>query len=325
MRALVVGIGGGGDVAAAYCVAKYLEKLGYEVILGSVVWERLVRDPVPGPIGLEELKGCEMRNYYCIANGDEFAIRKGKEVVPQASKLARAAKVQVLIFDLKKGFEGMLKVFEEAIKDYNVDAVYAVDAGGDVLAKPQDDEVWSPLADALGLAALKEVKVKEKVLAIFGPGCDGELPQEKVLERVAEVWRAGGNKGGFVLSRELAEECLKIINSMDTEASKMAVLAALGEYGEVKIRRGARRLFLNPITATTFFLDAEKVRSELAERVKGTKDINEARKRLNEICVYTELDFEEDLVREGSEDVLKVREEGLKRIRGSCLKRVPSP
>ncbi len=172
---------------------------------------------------------------------------------------------------------------------------------------------------------MKELKVKEKVLAVFGPGCDGELPQEKVLERVAEVWRAGGNKGGFVLSKDLAEDCLKIINSMDTEASKMAVLAALGEYGEVRIRRGARKLFLNPITATTFFLDAEKVESELAERVKGTKDIEEAKERLNEICVYTELDLERDLVLKGSENVLKVREEGLKRIRDSCRGLAPSP
>ncbi len=324
MRALVVGIGGGGDVAAAYCVSLYLRKLGYETIVGSIVWERLIRDPLPGPIGLDELENCEMRAHYCIADGDEYAIRGNKKVVPQATKLASATGLKVLVFDLKKGFEGLIKGLEEAIREYGIEAVYAVDAGGDVLAKPSDDEVWSPLADSLGLAALKELKAKEKVLAVFGPGCDGELPQEKVLERISEVWRKGGNMGGFVLSKTCAEECLRVVNAMDTEASKMAILAALGEYGERRIRRGARRLFLSPITATTFFLDPNVIESEMCEAVKGTKSIEEASLKLNEICVYTELDFERDLVTNESEDFLKVREEGMKRIRERC-RRAPSP
>lgn len=320
-----MGIGGGGDIAAAYCVSRYLKVLGYETILGSIIWERMVRDPVPGPIGLDELKNCEMRGNYCITDGDEYAIRGGKKVVPQASKLARAAKVKVLIFDLKKGFLGMVKGLREAIEDYNIDSIYAVDAGGDVLAHPHDEEVWSPLADAIGLAAIKSLDISEKVLGVFGPGCDGELPQEKVLERIAQVWKEGGNKGGFVIPKDLAQECLNIINYMDTEASKMAILAALGKYGEVKIRRGARKLFLNPVTATTFFLDAEKVKSVLAEKVIGSKDIEEASKMLNEICVYTELDFERDLASKGLNDFLKVRDEGRKRIKELCRGLVLNP
>ena len=317
-KVLVVGIGGGGDVAAAYCVARWVEKVGGEPFLGSIIWERLVRDPLPGPISPEELKGTEkLGEDLWLADGDEVATRAGKEVVPQATELAKATSRKVFLFDLIKGEIGVRRGLEEAIKLTGADLVIAVDAGGDVLAEPEDEEVWSPLADAICLAAVKELKV-ESWLAIYGPGCDGELPPEKVLARIASVWKRGGNKGGFVLSGDDAEACLKVINSMHTEASKMGVLAALGNYGEHKIRRGSRKLFLSPITATTFFLDAQKVYSALAEAVKGTKSLEEANERLKALGVYTELELERDVVRLGGLERVnleEVKRKGLERVR----------
>ncbi|MBS7247079.1 MAG: DUF1152 domain-containing protein, partial [Candidatus Freyarchaeota archaeon] len=44
-KALVLGIGGGGDVLGAFPTGRYLELLGVEVILGGVGWERIVYDP----------------------------------------------------------------------------------------------------------------------------------------------------------------------------------------------------------------------------------------------------------------------------------------
>ena len=48
-RSLVIGIGGGGDVAGALATARFLEFCGLEFVLGGLSWERRVFDPLPGP------------------------------------------------------------------------------------------------------------------------------------------------------------------------------------------------------------------------------------------------------------------------------------
>ena len=64
-RALVIGVGGGGDVVGALAVARFLEFCGLEFFLGGLSWERSVYDPIPGPRKL-----CETRNVRAL---HEFA------------------------------------------------------------------------------------------------------------------------------------------------------------------------------------------------------------------------------------------------------------
>ncbi|HYA27816.1 MAG TPA: DUF1152 domain-containing protein, partial [Acidobacteriota bacterium] len=44
-RALVIGVGGGGDVVGALASARFLEFCGLEFVLGGLSWERNVYDP----------------------------------------------------------------------------------------------------------------------------------------------------------------------------------------------------------------------------------------------------------------------------------------
>src|SRR5262245_42795630 len=55
-RALVIGVGGGGDVVGALAAARFLEFCGLEFVLGGLSWERSVYDPIPGPRSLEEVE-----------------------------------------------------------------------------------------------------------------------------------------------------------------------------------------------------------------------------------------------------------------------------
>src|SRR6185369_6642100 len=55
-RALVVGVGGGGDVVGALVTARFLEFCGVDFRLGGLSWERSVYDPLPGPRALEEVE-----------------------------------------------------------------------------------------------------------------------------------------------------------------------------------------------------------------------------------------------------------------------------
>ncbi len=58
-QALVLGIGGGGDVVGALAVARLCEALGTPFALGGVSWERSAVDPRPGPRPTAEIRGGE--------------------------------------------------------------------------------------------------------------------------------------------------------------------------------------------------------------------------------------------------------------------------
>ena len=55
-QALVIGVGGGGDVVGALASARFLEFCGLRFHLGGLSWERFVYDPVPGPRSLGEIE-----------------------------------------------------------------------------------------------------------------------------------------------------------------------------------------------------------------------------------------------------------------------------
>ncbi|MEJ7875236.1 MAG: DUF1152 domain-containing protein, partial [Solirubrobacterales bacterium] len=58
-RALILGIGGGGDAVGSIAVARALEARGVETVLGGVAWERYPVDPFPGPRGLSDIRGAQ--------------------------------------------------------------------------------------------------------------------------------------------------------------------------------------------------------------------------------------------------------------------------
>ena len=46
-NAVVIGVGGGGDVVGALAAARFIEFCGLPFTLGGLSWERFVYDPVP--------------------------------------------------------------------------------------------------------------------------------------------------------------------------------------------------------------------------------------------------------------------------------------
>src|SRR5438874_863066 len=58
--ALIVALGGGGDIIAAYLLGDLLAKRGLRPVFASLAWERFVKDPPPGPRRPGELTGVEL-------------------------------------------------------------------------------------------------------------------------------------------------------------------------------------------------------------------------------------------------------------------------
>ncbi len=75
-KVLVFGAGGGGDALGAIHLYRRLERIGARPILGSIVWERRVVDPTPGPIPVESIIGSQkIAEHAAIVRGWEYVER----------------------------------------------------------------------------------------------------------------------------------------------------------------------------------------------------------------------------------------------------------
>src|ERR1700712_698745 len=70
-RILVVGIGGGGDVAGALVAAEAARALGTDAVVGGPTWGRRPVDPLPGPRRLDELVDAQPLNAAIALAGPE--------------------------------------------------------------------------------------------------------------------------------------------------------------------------------------------------------------------------------------------------------------
>ncbi len=333
-RALILAIGGGGDVASAAVLAATYRRAGLGALLASIAWERYVNDPVPGPIRLSEIANCvELGEGYAIVSGPSYALRGGRKVVFQAARVAEILGENLYIVDLYGGVAGYAKALKEIAEREGVDVVIGVDVGGDSLAVGYEEGLWSPLADWIGVASLAKLG---GILAVHSPGSDGELSQDYVLRRVDEVALRGGLIWGAFMTREDAELLERMLERVESEASRVPLLAYRGLRGRYSMRMGSRAVDVTLFSTATFFLDARVVAEgvEPLEVLASTKSLEEARRCLNVMGIYTELDLEEDLARLGvdpaqlsGELLVEVRRRGIERLRegahqkyGSCEK-----
>lgn len=150
-RALVVGVGGCGDVVSTIPTARLLERHGVDVILGGVAWERVVVDPQPGPRHFDDIEGIEQLNDTVALATGETQTQDGIEFAE--TQVARHYDEEVVILDLGGGVEGVTTGLDDACAQLDVDLVVGTDAGGDVLAAGDEPGIKSPLTDAFMLAA----------------------------------------------------------------------------------------------------------------------------------------------------------------------------
>ncbi len=286
-KAFLIGVGGGGDVVSTLIVGRFFQLFDVECVHGGVVWERITRDPKPGPRAIDEIENCDRIND-CLAWIDESCKINGlKPIVAQVSEFLGKEVVGV---DITKGELGVRKSIEDFVDSYGIDVVVGVDAGGDSLAKGREENLCSPLADSIMLSALSEFN---SILAVVGFGSDGELSREEIESYLSEVAERGGLLGVSLLMKEDADELLNFVKNVYTEASLIPVLAGTGFKGKRNVW-GRREVEITIINALTFYVDLDVLveLTPLPNAVKGTKSVFEANERLHEIGLKTELDFE---------------------------------
>jgi len=298
-RVAVVGIGGGGDVLGTIPTRNSLRRDKFEVLIGSALWERFIVDPKPGPRSLDELDNIEevLSETVCLAGG-QTRIRGG--AVPQACRLSAKLGEKVLLLDLTKGAKGLAGGIREMADKLGIGFIVGIDVGGDVLATGKEEGLKSPLCDSLVLAALVNSGVKS-IVGVVGLGCDGELKPQELESRLSEIASMGGLLGALGMTQDDVKLMEFLSEGLNTEASKLAVMAAKGVRGSVPIREGTRVAQVSIFSSITFFLDARILyeASELAKVVANSETIDEANEAMHSLGIETELDFERAVERLG--------------------------
>jgi hypothetical protein len=292
-------MGGGGDVVGALGVTDLLDGLGTNWVLGGVSWERSPIDPRPGPRSLDEIRGGRPCGSAAVLT--EGGTRSLDGVEFSESRMAAHLGRPVLLIDISGGPQALATGVAEAAAELDCDAVILLDVGGDVLAHGNEPGLASPLCDAVVLAAgLFLARSTEVIAAVYGPGCDGELTPDEVLERITALQSADALLGAWGLTPHACELVSAAAEVVPTEASLCAVRCARGERGSVPIRGGRRTVELTPLGALTFFFDpaaAAKSAVPLATAVAPAASLEEAHKALTGMGVRTELDLERERAR----------------------------
>jgi hypothetical protein len=292
-------MGGGGDVVGALAVTDLLGDLGTDWVLGGVAWERSPIDPRPGPRSLDEIRGGRPCGSAAVLTEGNTTSLDGVEF--SESRMAAHIGRPVLLLDITVGPQALAAGLAEAAQELGCDAVVLLDVGGDVLAHGDEQGLASPLCDAIVLAAgLFLARSSDVLAAVYGPGCDGELTPDEVLQRITELQAADALLGAWGLTPRACELVTSAAEVVPTEASLNAVRCARGERGSVPIRGGRRTVELTPVGALTFFFDpvaAARSAVPLATAVAPAASLEEAQAALTGMGIRTELDVERERAR----------------------------
>jgi len=294
-RALVIGVGGGGDVVGALAAARFLEFLGLTFTLGGLSWERIVYDPTPGPRKLSETRNVRPIHPFAWMANRESQTATG--VFFAESRMAAALDREVLLVDINGGVKGVVDALETALKQLDADLLVGIDVGGDSLAQGHEPGLRSPLADSIMLAAFAELEQRglRAVWGVFGYGSDGELTTDEIEAALSKLAADGGLLGAWGLTPKIAAELDEVVKTVPTEASAIPLECFRGAWGQGTIRNEQRGVKLTPLTSLTFFVSATKLYATLSRPAQALKDsasLEEANDALHGLGIRTELDFE---------------------------------
>ncbi|ADB58137.1 DUF1152 domain-containing protein [Archaeoglobus profundus] len=286
-RALLIGMGGGGDAVSTLAVAEFFKLFDVECICGGVVWERVTRDKKPGPLSVEEIDDCKSINN-CLAWINARSNYRGLKLI--VAQVAEFLDCEVVGVDITKGERGLTESLKDFIERENVDLVVGVDAGGDSLARGNEKGLHSPLADAIVLASLNKLN---SIVAVVGFGSDGELSRNELELYLSEIARLDGVLGASLITRDFADRIADFVENVYTTASKIPIIASQGYYGKFKVWDKAV-IDVSILNALIFYVKTDVIYrlSELPKAVEGTVSVWVANERLHEIGIKTELDHE---------------------------------
>jgi hypothetical protein len=284
---LLVAAGGGGDALASLLVSHRLLGDGRVPIVVSYSWDRRILDHQPGPRFHEDFRATGRitpRNVEITAHSQLYS-----GGVSSLQLLAEATSARFVLLDPSNGAVGMRQQLIELVEHRAYTSVLLVDVGGDLVATGTEEDLKSPLADALALSSLADFPVPVRA-AIAGPGLDGELAASYVRSRCTGV---GGELSGRLAASDV-EPYFHALAQHPSEATTLLAAAALGMSGRAEIRDSAGLVSLDGGSTDVYLLDgsAALASNHLAQELVTTKSLAEAEAITVALCGRSELDYE---------------------------------
>ncbi|MEV0133992.1 DUF1152 domain-containing protein [Dactylosporangium sp. NPDC050688] len=277
MGTLMIAAGGGDAIAAAALGADpAIDAVG----VATMAWDRLLVDPLPGPRCAADFHGLTRRAGYSVVTV------RTRPIAPAGSTLPRLAgdlDVPIVLLDPTAGAVGMREQLSNAARDLGAETVTLVDVGGDLVGRPGDAGLRSPLADALTAAACTDLPARAW---IAGPGLDGELPEQVVLERL------GDRPPRASLTAEHWKDFLAILSWHPSEATALLAAASLGARGAVEIRGAGLLVPLTDLSPAVYELSLSEVTeiNPLIRPLSESTSLAQAEQRTRDVLGWTELD-----------------------------------
>lgn len=305
-RAILLGIGGGGDIVGTIPTAKLLENFGVGHVMGGLSWERSVIDPVPGPRKFNETRNARKINDTVWYSNHKTTTSTGVKFAE--SRISEIYGKETLLVDVNYGVKEVVNGLLDAAEKLDADLIVGIDVGGDAIAFGNEPGIMSPLADAIMTASLSELEKRiDTIMGVFGFGCDGELTMPELEKSIRKIAKEGGLLGSWGITHETLKELEKVVEIVPTEASRLPVEAAKGIFDRTTIRSGRRSVSLSIISTITFYLSPsvvfEKI-SKPARTVSECRSLAEANEALHKLGLKTELDYELERLCYGSGSIL---------------------
>ncbi|MFI7355866.1 DUF1152 domain-containing protein [Streptomyces avidinii] len=243
MSDLYIAAGGGGDPVGTLIAARTLTADSSDPadpadvpLIATYAWERPEVDPTAGPLGERDFDGL-VHEGGGIGAGGFAAFTPATRARPPAGStmpaLAGDLPARLLLLDPARGLSALSRQIE-AMAEAAGGRIRIVDIGGDILTHGNEPDLCSPFGDALTLAACHLTGIPTTV-HIAGPGLDGEIGEQPLLERLA------GSRP-LVPDRDAAAAAARALAWHPSEASALWAAAVHGARGTVRAVNNVIRL-----------------------------------------------------------------------------------
>lgn len=289
--AMVMGMGGGGDVILTVPIANYLKLLGIETIfiggVSSQWW-----NPSGGSTIENFVIGPRVYDVSLLTDAELWAPQVAR--VSGTSKVdgnrpAEAAVSEVVIWEtfiggLAGGVAGLRDGLNQVIAERGVDLFVGADIGAHTFHDGKEAcPPFTSLVSFMTLSALIQLECPT-VYGFAGYTCDAEMEIEELDERVGRIMRAGGFLGAYGLSQQDVEDFMRASQAFPDPILPLVAHAAQGDLGLKKIPVMApwgRRAYITPLSAMFLFLDPHIMAEEVtwgAKALQETTSMAEAEK-----------------------------------------------
>lgn len=282
----MIAAGGGGDAITAAAIGPFLGLTDEHPVVMTYAWERLIIDPLPGPRSTTQFTGLRE-----LAPNVLEVTPATRATPPAGSTLPRLAAElpsRLILLDPHGGASGMATQIRATARYFRADRLALVDVGGDVITDGTEEGLRSPLGDLLAIAACNLADLPSHVF-VSGPGLDGELSEQVVLDRIS---RLHGQRVQDLTALAFSP-VQRVFQWHPSEASGLLSATASGARGLVEVRDSGAAIKLSDDALRIFIIDlGEAARAGPALDLKYTTSFNEARQVIEKITGVSEVSYE---------------------------------